>query len=138
MENETIAGMAEVSDLIRSYTYPSIRCDANRRPTLFASCVFLQVDELVNLVTAGLALKGSNGGLMTSGRIGLFDVIGQGGTAEGIDSEAFDIAALKISSATVDEHGLRVIPSSMLATVVEVEHPHSRAVCARVSMLLAA
>jgi hypothetical protein len=44
---EAIPGMKEVSDLIQSYTYPLFRYDGNGRPTLFASCIFLEVDEYV-------------------------------------------------------------------------------------------
>jgi hypothetical protein len=55
---EVIPGMKEVSDLIQSYTYPLFRHDENGRPTLFASCVFLYVDESFYLVTARHALKG--------------------------------------------------------------------------------
>lgn len=54
---ESISGMKEVSDLIQLHTYPLFRDDDNRRPTLFASCVFVYVDEFVYLVTARHALK---------------------------------------------------------------------------------
>jgi hypothetical protein len=96
---------------------------------LFACCVFLQVDESVYLVTARHALKGVATELMTRGRSYLFDVVGRGGMAQGINGEEFDIAALSISSAMVDVHALRAIPPSMLATAVEVDNPQSRAFC---------
>ena len=129
MENEKIPGMKEVSDLIQSYTYPLFRYDDNGRPTLFASCVFLQVDESVYLVTARHALKAVTAGLMTRGRSRLFDVVGQGGMAQGVEGEEFDIAVLKIDAAIVDEHALHTVPPSMLSTAVEVHNPNSRAFC---------
>jgi hypothetical protein len=129
VETETIPGMREVSDFIQSYTYPLFRYDNNGRPTLFASCVFLQVDEVVYLVTARHALKGLTTGLLTRGRSHLFDIGGQGGMAQGVNGEEFDIAALKIDSALAQEHSLRTIPPSMLTTAVEVQNPHSRAFC---------
>jgi len=53
MQSETIPGMKEVSDVIRSYTYPLLQPDGNGRPAVFASCIFLQVDESAYLVTVG-------------------------------------------------------------------------------------
>jgi hypothetical protein len=129
MEAGAIPGMKEVSDLIQSYTYPLFRYDDNGRPTLFASCIFLQVDESVYLVTARHALKGFTTRLLTRGRNNLFDIRGQGGMAQGVNGEEFDIAALRIDSAIVQEHAIRFIPRSMLATAVEVQNPHSRAFC---------
>lgn len=126
---EAIPGMEEVSDLIQSYTYPLFRYDEHGRPTLFASCVFLEVDESFYLVTARHALNGFTAGLLTRGRRTLFDIRGQGGMAQGVNGEEFDIAALKIDSEIVREHALRAIPPSMLTTAVEVRNPHSRAFC---------
>lgn len=126
---DAIPGMKEVSDFMQSYTYPLFRYDDNGRPTLFASCVFLQLDESAYLVTARHALKGVTTGLMTRGRSHLFDVVGQGGMAQGVEGEEFDIAVLKIDSEIVQEHALRAIPPSMLTTAVEVQNPHSRAFC---------
>lgn len=129
MRAETIPGMKEVSDLIQSYTYPLFRYDDFGRPTLFASCVFLQVDKLVYLVTARHALKGASTGLLTRGRSHLFDVRGRGGMAQGVNGEEFDIAVLEIDLTVVQEQALRAIQPSMLTTAVEVRNPHSRAFC---------
>jgi hypothetical protein len=129
MGAETIPGMKEVSDLIQSYTYPLFRYDDNGRPTLFATCIFLEVDEAVYLVTARHALSGVTTGLLTRGRRNLFDIRGTGGMAQGVNGEEFDIAVLRIDSELVREHALRAIPPTMLATTVEVHNPHSRAFC---------
>lgn len=129
MEIETIPGMKALSDLIQSYTYPLFRYDGCGCPTLFASCVFLQVDEFVYLVTARHALKGVTTGLLTRGRSTLFDIRGHGGMAQGVNGEEFDIAVLKIDQVIADEHALRTIHPTMLATAVEVQNPHSRAFC---------
>jgi hypothetical protein len=129
MATERISGMKEVSDLIQSYTYPLFRYDDNGRPTLFASCVFLQVDEAVYLVTAWHALKDVTTRLMTRGRNHLFDVVGQGAMAKGMDGEEFDIAVLRIDLEVIQKQALRAIQPSMLTTAVEVQNPHSRAFC---------
>jgi hypothetical protein len=129
MKTETIPGMKEVSDLIQSYTYPLFRYDDRGCPALFASCVFLQVDNFVYLVTARHALQEITTGLLTRGRNTLFDVRGQGGMAQGVNGEEFDIGVLKIDSVVHWEHALRTIPPTMLTTAVEVQNPHSRAFC---------
>ena len=66
---------------------------------------------------------------MTRGRNHLFDIVGHGGMAQGVEGEEFDIAVLKIEPAIVAEHALRAVPPSMLTTAVEVYNPHSRAFC---------
>jgi hypothetical protein len=129
LQPEKIPGMKEVSDLIQSYTYPLFCYKEHGHPMLFASCVFLQVDEIVYLVTARHALKGFTTGLLTRGRGKLFDVRGQGGMAQGVNGEEFDVAVLKIESALAQEHAIRAIPPSMLTTAVDVRNPHSRAFC---------
>lgn len=44
---ERIQGMKEVSDLIQAHTYPPLRYGDDARPIVFASCVFLQVDDSI-------------------------------------------------------------------------------------------
>jgi hypothetical protein len=123
------AGMKAASTLIQLYTYPLLRLDDHRRPTLFASCVFLEVDRFVYLVTARHALEGISTGLLTRGPSHLFEIHGRGGMAQGVNGEEFDIAALRINLAIVDQQTLRTIPPIMLTTAVEVTNPHSRAFC---------
>lgn len=67
-ESRGIPGMKEVSDQIQAYTYPLFHYDNDGRLALFASCVFLQVDESVYLVSAKHAPKGATSGLLTPGR----------------------------------------------------------------------
>jgi hypothetical protein len=125
--NEAIVGMKEVSATIQKYTYPLLAFDDRRRPDLFASCVFIEVSGSVFLVTARHAVFGISKGLMTRGRTHLFDIGAQGGMAQGVNGQEFDIAALSIAPETVEEHAIQVVRPTMQATAVEVLHPHSRA-----------
>src|ERR1700730_16960430 len=124
-----IPGMGEMSKTIQSYTYPLLRFDHKGRPDLLASCLFLEVDASVYLVTAAHALGGVFAGLMTRGRHHLFDIRAQGGKAKGINGQEFDIAALAMERHAVQEHAVKFVTPSMLATTGTVDNPHSRAFC---------
>jgi hypothetical protein len=124
-----IGGMRDVSETIQSFTYPLLHFDQKGRPDLFASCVFLEVDGSVYLVTAAHALDGLSTGLMTRGRTHLFDIRGRGGKAKGVNGEEFDIAALVIERHAAQENTLKVVAPNMLSTAVEVDNPQSRAFC---------
>ena len=97
--------------------------DISERPLPEVILGMKEVSNLIQSYTYPLFRYDENG------RPTLFDIRGQGGMAQGINGEEFDIAALKIDSEIVREHALRAIPPSMLTTAVEVQNPHSRAFC---------
>lgn len=101
--------MRDVSETIQSFTYPLLRFDHKGRPDLFASCVFLDVDGSVYLVTAAHALDGLSSGLMTRGRTHLFDIRGRGSRAKGVNGQEFDIAALAMDRHAVLENTVKLL-----------------------------
>ena len=122
-------GVTKASESIQAYTYPLLRVDENVFPDLVASCVFIEISGSVYLITAAHAIRGHKHGLLTRGRGHLIDVSGRAtvSRAQGVDH--FDIAAVYIDEKIIREHGISVIRESMFSSGVEVENPHSRAIC---------
>ncbi|MEJ1384470.1 MAG: hypothetical protein RPV21_08855 [Candidatus Sedimenticola sp. (ex Thyasira tokunagai)] len=122
-------GIAEASKLIQAYTYPLFRVGKNSLPDIFASCVFLEMNKSIYLVSAAHAIRGNTSGLLTRGNGQLMDVVGHATVSCSDGKDHFDISAICMNDEIVHEHNINVIPETMLATSVEVTNPHSRAIC---------
>jgi len=122
-------GIAAASTLIQKFTYPLLRLDEKKLPVVFASCVFLRVEDKVYLVTAAHALRRNPTGLWTRGKKCLFEISGRATVSRGDLIDHFDIGSVRIDDHVVQEQGIEVIPWSNLSSVVEVSNPHSRAIC---------
>ncbi|MBI3545137.1 MAG: hypothetical protein HY081_00875 [Gammaproteobacteria bacterium] len=122
-------GIVEASKIIQTYTYPLLRRDENSLPDIFASCVFLEVNKSIYLVTAAHAIRGNTSGLLTRGNGRLIDVTGRTTASCSDDKDHFDIAAICMDDEIIRKHSISVIPETMLISSVEVTNPHSRAIC---------
>lgn len=129
MADDLGAEIAKASQTIQRYTYPLLRADAQGLPDVFASGVFLGVDDHVYLVTAAHALRGTTTGLLTRGRSHLFQIAGRGTVSRAAGNDHFDIGSVRVDDRIVREHGIEVVPRGMLSSTVEVSNPHSRVIC---------
>lgn len=128
MSDNLLSIIANVSETIQQYTYPLLKFDAKGFPGSFASCVFMNVDGQVYLVTAAHALRGNNSGLLTRGNGHLVDLAGHATISRSDLEDEIDIGALLMDNQIVQEQQFRVVPDLMLSSAVEVTDPHARAI----------
>lgn len=129
MNDDFKHGITEASKIIQTYTYPLLRVDENSLPDIVASCVFLEVNKSIYLVTAAHVIRGNASGLLTRGNGRLIDVTGRAVVSRSDGKDHFDIAAICIDNEFVHKHSISVIPETMYISSVEITNPHSRAVC---------
>lgn len=129
MDDDFKLEIAEASKKIQAYTYPLLRLNDNSLPDIIASCIFLEVNNSIYLVTAAHAIRGNTSGLLTRGNGRLIDVTGRATVSRSDGKDHFDIAAICMDNETIRKHSISVIPETMFISSVEVTNPHSRAIC---------
>jgi hypothetical protein len=91
--------------------------------------VFIETPQGPFLVTAAHAIRRRHGsGLLTRGRKKLVVIDGRTTATKADVNDPYDLAAIRISTAFIREHGIEVVPESIFVTRYRVENPQSRAI----------
>ncbi len=121
--------VSEVSRVTQEYTYPIVKLDEKSLPDLVASCIFLRINSSIYLTTAAHVIRSSKIKLYTRGNAKLVNVSGHTTISRSEGTDHFDIAAMKVDDAFVNDNGIKIVPHTMYVTNTEVSNPHSRAIC---------
>ncbi len=121
------ACLVELHPIVSEYSYPLFAADNQDRPDLFASCVFIEINNIPYLVTAAHALYEieKSGSKVHVGAAGIKEITAGGDIRSSRDGkDPLDIAAIPISKKYIDSQEISLLAVDNTVIGRDFDHPH--------------
>ena len=120
------ACLAELHPIVSKYSYPLFAADGQDRPDLFASCVFIEINNIPYLVTAAHALHEieKTGSKVHVGAAGIQEISEADIRSSQDGRDPLDIAAIAIDREFITAQDISVLTTDQTVTGRVFERPH--------------